>query len=330
MIALFPGQGSQQVGMGKELFQDFSVAREVFEEASDATHKDLKRLCFDGPESDLQATENTQPCLLTVSIAAFRVAAAEAGFKPDLVAGHSLGEYSALVAAGALKLNVAVSWVNARGKAMQEAVPLGQGAMAAVLGLDPERITQLCEKATDAAQLKRVERPELTVAPIVEPANFNSYEQIVLAGSTDGIDEALTLIQSGAYGSAKAIPLAVSAPFHCILMRPARDKMAEIFSRSLASDRPKELLFPYVPNRTARITHEPGVVLELLVEQVDHPVLWTQSVEAFLLAGEDHAVEFGPGKILQGLVKRIAKKREAKMDLKSFATTADLKILGKP
>ena len=322
IVALFPGQGSQHVGMAKELLENFQIARETFEEASDAAKLNIRKLCLEGPESDLKLTENTQPCLLTASVAAFRAASAEFEFKPAVVAGHSLGEYSALVAAGALPLGQAAAWVRERGAAMQKAVPSGQGTMAAVLGTpgpagsdDAVQIFRLCEAATAAAQAKRStgESPELsahlTVEAIVEPANFNAPGQIVIAGSTDAVAEALAWIKSGGpngeFAGAKAIPLSVSAPFHCRLMRPAREKMAELFSRAAV---PSTLACPYVPNRTARLTRELGVIYELLVEQIDHPVLWSQSVTGLLESGFTKYAEFGPGKVLSGLMKRIAQK----------------------
>jgi [acyl-carrier-protein] S-malonyltransferase len=311
IVALFPGQGSQHVGMAKDLLDNFKTAKEVFEEASDAAHLDIRKLCLDGPESDLTLTENTQPCLLTASIAAFRSAQVELGFQPSIVAGHSLGEYSALVAAGAIPLGQAAAWVRERGRAMQKAVPAGQGTMAAVLGMDDEKVIELCKGATDRAKLKRSkgdvsqEYADLTVEAIVEAANFNAPGQIVIAGSIDGVAEAIAMIKSGdQFPGGKAIPLAVSAPCHCKLMADARDRMAEVFAQS--SLKPKALACGYVPNRTARITNEPGVVFELLIDQIDHPVLWKQSIAGLLADDYLNFAEFGPGKVLAGLMKRIA------------------------
>lgn len=309
--ALFPGQGSQHVGMAKDLLENFSAAREVFEEASDATKLNLKKLCLEGPDSDLTLTENTQPCLLTASVAAFRSAVQEFGIQPDYVAGHSLGEYSALVAAGALPLGSAAAWVRERGRSMQKAVPPGQGTMAAVLGIPGDEVAQialLCERATASASQKRSsgENAELTVEAIVEPANFNAPGQIVIAGSTDAVAEAIALIKAGGdFAGAKAIPLSVSAPFHCRLMKPARDRMANLFSQA---QKPGLLTCPYVPNRTARVTQEAGVIYELLVEQVDHPVLWNQSMTGLLETDCLRFAEFGPGKVLTGMMKRIGQK----------------------
>lgn len=330
IVALFPGQGSQHVGMAKELLENFQAAREVFEEASDAAKLNLKKLCLDGPESDLTLTENTQPCLLAGSVAAFRSVQREFGFKPAVVAGHSLGEYSALVAAGALPLGTAAAWVRERGRAMQKAVPAGQGTMAAVLGMEDSAIGKLCEAATTAAKQKRSagENRELTVEPIVEPANFNAPGQIVIAGSTDAVAEAIALIKGGGdFAGGKAIPLSVSAPFHCRLMKAARDRMAELFSQAA---KPSSLQCAYVPNRTGRVTQETGVIYELLVEQVDHPVLWTSSILGLLEAGYLQYAEFGPGKVLSGLMKRIGQKAGKTAQTANVSDLATVKAFETP
>jgi len=328
IMALFPGQGAQAVGMGKELFENFATAREVFEEASDAAHLNLKKLCFDGPDADLTLTENTQPCLLTTSIAAFRVAVKETGFSPAAVAGHSLGEYSALVAAGALPLGSAVRWVRERGAAMQRAVNPGQGSMAAVMGGDAW-IDALCSKATEAARIKRsTGTHEVSVECIVQPANFNAPGQIVIAGSTDAVAEAVALIKTDPeFAGGKAIPLNVSAPFHCKLMAPARNRMAELFAAATPTEKPAQLLCPYVPNRTGILTREPGVVFELLVEQIDHPVLWKQSFASLLEQGFELGVEFGPGKVLAGLAKRIAQPLGKTCTVQNVGDLAGVKAL---
>ena len=329
-VALFPGQGSQFVGMGKSLVDNFKLAREIFEEASDATAVNLKKLCFDGPECDLILTENTQPCLVTVSVAAFRVAETQFGFSPAAVAGHSLGEYSALVAAGALKLSTAVRWVQKRGRAMQKAVPAGEGKMAAVLGMEDADIEALCLRATVEAKAKRATAPEeLTVEPIVEPANFNAPGQVVIAGSVDAVTEAIALIQSGLFPGGKAILLPVSAPFHCRLMKPAREVMQNVFAKAFAEEKPTALRCPYVPNRTARFSTESSIILELLVDQIDHPVLWKQSVETLMANGLSNAVEFGPGKVLQGLSKRISKQLGKSFDTTSIGDLDSIKTLEK-
>jgi [acyl-carrier-protein] S-malonyltransferase len=332
IFAVFPGQGSQHVGMAQDLYANFALVKELFEEASDAIHIDLKKLCFEGPESDLTLTENTQPCLLTASVAAFRVAEKELGFVPGAVAGHSLGEYSALVATGSVQLGAAVRWVRERGLAMQKAVPVGEGTMAAILGLDDALILSLCKKATAQAIQKRAENSgdpdELSVEAIVEPANYNSPGQVVIAGSTDGITESIHLVKTDLeFAGGKIIPLQVSAPFHCKLMAPARERMAEIFSQVGSAHRPKMPNCPYVPNRTGRMTRETGLVFELLIDQVDHPVLWKQSINALLDAGYTHSVEFGPGKVLSGLIKRIAAPSTKKCTQLSVNESSHLKNL---
>jgi [acyl-carrier-protein] S-malonyltransferase len=330
VFAVFPGQGSQHVGMGKDLYENFSIAREVFEEASDAIRIDLKKLCFSGSESDLTLTENTQPCLLTTSVAAFRVAEKEFNFIPGAVAGHSLGEYSALVATGSLSLAVATRWVRERGAAMQRAVPAGEGTMAAILGMEDSKVETLCKQATENAKAKRSQGApaELGVEAVVEPANFNAPGQIVIAGSTDAVQEAIALIKAGGdFAGGKAIPLQVSAPFHCRLMAPARNRMAELFSQASESEKPKQPICSYVPNRTARLSQEAGLVFELLVEQIDHPVLWKHSVTTLLNSQFTTAIEFGPGKVLTGLIKRIASQTSQSCQLLSVSDSATLKTL---
>ncbi len=328
LFAVFPGQGSQQVGMAKDLYEQFSIAREVFEEASDAIKTDLKKLCFEGPDSDLILTENTQPCLLTASVAAFRVAQKELDFRPAAVAGHSLGEYSALVAIGCLPLGTAVQWVRERGIAMQKAVPTGEGGMAAILGLEDSLIETLCHRAVEQAQKNRTPENHPASKAIAQPANFNAPGQVVIAGSADAIGEAIQLIKAGGeFAGGKAIPLAVSAPFHCQMMKPAREKMAEIFSKLSSTQRPKSLSVPYVPNRTGRLNQEPEMILDFLVEQVDHPVLWKQSIQYLLAADFNAAVEFGPGKVLSGLIKRIASTAERPCAQASLGDSKAIKTL---
>lgn len=330
MIALFPGQGSQSVGMTKTLYENFSIAKQTFEEASDSIQINLKKLCFEGPESELVLTENTQPCLLTASIAAFRVAESEFEFKPKAAAGHSLGEYSALVAAGAIPLSTAVSWVKERGKAMQEAVPNGQGSMAAVMGLEDDMIQKLCTRATQEAESKRKSsETSFSVPALVEPANYNTFGQTVISGSADAIQEAVNLISSEDFSGGKIIPLSVSAPFHSKLMKPAREKMAQIFARTPEDQKPKSLNCPYLPNRTARITQEASLVLELLVEQIDHPVLWKQTLLTFIEHGYLKGVEFGPGKVLQGLAKRTARAKKVDFPVLSFGEADGMNDLEK-
>ena len=250
ILAMFSGQGSQQVGMGKDLCSNFKMARDIFEEASDAIGLNLKKLCFEGPESDLTLTQNTQPSLLTVSVASFRIAQTETGFIPTVAAGHSLGEYSALVATGAISLATAARWVRARGLAMQKAVPAGQGTMAAVLNLDDGQIDGLCKAATESAKAKRAtgETSEMVVEAVVEPANFNAPGQTVIAGSTDAVNEAITLIKAGGdFAGGKAIPLTVSAPFHCRLMKPAREKWRIFFRKRVLRICQKHRIFFMLP-----------------------------------------------------------------------------------
>lgn len=338
ILALFPGQGSQSLGMGKELFSEFALARAVFEEVSDHSHLNLKKLCFDGPDTELQKTEITQPAIFAVSMAAFRVAEAELGIRPQAVAGHSLGEYAALVAAGALPLGLTAEWLRQRGLAMQAAVPIGQGGMAAIMGLDFEAVTQLCEKATQLAKNTRDEKGQgrvtdddgqtvlVEVPAIVTPANDNAPGQIVIAGSVDALDAALSHLKEGKeFPRSKAVKLKVSAPFHCPLMLPARERMRDVFEKSKFS--PSHLKCPYIPNRTGRPTSEAGLILRLLEEQIDHPVLWRTSMLQALENGITQIVEFGPGKVLAGLLKRIAPPSTPSLQIKGVNDLATLKDL---
>jgi [acyl-carrier-protein] S-malonyltransferase len=288
MIAfVFPGQGSQHAGMGKELAADFPVARQVFEEADDALGFSLSRLCFEGPEDDLKLTTNTQPAILTTSIAALRVVAAETGLAPAYVAGHSLGEYSALVAAGAVAFADAVRTVRARGAFMQEAVPVGVGAMAALIGLDNSAVEAICRDAAEGE--------------IVSPANFNGGGQLVIAGHAGAVERAIGLAKER--GAKRALPLPVSAPFHCALMVPAGERLAGV----LAGIEVLPLRVPVVTNVEAAPNSNAERVKDLLVTQVSSPVRWEESVRTMVELGVDRFVEVGPGKVLGGLIKRIAK-----------------------
>lgn len=284
----FPGQGAQFVGMGKELFEASAAARDVFARADDALGKKISQLCFEGPEAELVLTENTQPAIVTTSIA---VLAAIRERVPNLphpafAAGHSLGEYSALVAAGALTFEDAVRVVRLRGKAMQEAVPPARGAMAAIMALSPEQVTELCKEASEGE--------------VVSPANFNAPGQIVIAGEASAVARACKL--AGARGG-KAIPLKVSAPFHCALMAPA----ARALEGALAPVVVGPLAFPVIANVDASPNSDAGMVKDLLVRQVDAPVRWEETVRTMAQAGVTHVLEIGPGKVLAGLIKRIAK-----------------------
>ncbi|MCA9629622.1 MAG: ACP S-malonyltransferase [Myxococcales bacterium] len=285
---LFPGQGTQFVGMGKSLFDESEAAREVFERANEALGFSISKLCFEGPESDLVLTKNTQPAIVTASmaaLAALRELAPELP-APSVAAGHSLGEYSALVAASALSLEDAVRLVHLRGKAMQEAVPEGKGAMAAILGGDAEAVEDLCRAAQDHGS--------------VSPANFNAPGQIVIAGSSEGVARASQLAGER---KLKAIPLKVSAPFHCSLMEPA----ARAVERALSDIRIAPLAFPVVSNVEAEPNQDSARVAELLVKQIDGPVLWDQSVRYMRGQGVDQALEIGPKNVLAGLVRKIDK-----------------------
>ena len=287
---VFPGQGSQYPGMGKELAENFSVAREAFAEADSALGFKLSRLCFEGPEEDLKLTTNTQPAILATSIAALRVIETETDLAPAMLAGHSLGEYSALVASGALKFADALQTVRARGAFMQKAVPVGVGAMAAILGVEVETLLEICAEAAQGE--------------VVAPANFNSPGQIVIAGHAGAVGRAIEIAK--ARGFRKAMPLPVSAPFHCSLMAPAGERLAQ----TLAGIEILPLHKPVITNVEALPNRESGRVKELLVKQVSAPVRWEESVLRMSADGAVRFVEIGPGKVLSGLVKRIVKGAE--------------------
>jgi [acyl-carrier-protein] S-malonyltransferase len=282
---LFPGQGSQKVGMGVALAEAYPEARAVFAEADAALGFSLSKLCFEGPAEELTLTANAQPAILATSIAALR--ALGPGPKPGVVAGHSLGEYSALVAAGALRLADAVRVVNLRGKFMQEAVAPGEGAMAAIVNLDRAGVEGACAEA--AREL----------GAVVSPANHNGGGQIVIAGAKAAVDRAAALCKER---GGKAIPLKVSAPFHCALMKPAADRLAAELARI-------ELMPPAVPvvtNVEAAPCTDPARLKALLIEQVTAPVRWEESVQRMVAMGATRAIELGVGNVLAGLVKRIA------------------------
>lgn len=283
---IFPGQGSQHAGMGRDLAEQFPASQTAFAEADQALGFSLSNLCFNGPEEDLQLTANTQPAILTASVAAFR-ALAEKGIRPDFVAGHSLGEYSALVAAGALQLSEAVKLVRQRGEAMQEAVPVGVGAMAAILGIDAAKVSEACASAAQGQ--------------ICSPANFNAPTQTVIAGDKDAVERAAE--ECKARGAKRALLLKVSAPFHCALMMPAQEKM----TAPLIEAAFQNLQTPIVNNVDAALVTDAAEARQALIRQISSPVRWTDSVAKLLAEGVDTFVEVGPGKVLQGLVKAIAK-----------------------
>jgi [acyl-carrier-protein] S-malonyltransferase len=283
---LFPGQGSQAVGMGRALAERFPVAAATFAEADEALGFALSKLCFEGPEEELRLTENTQPAILTVSVAACRVLA-EAGVEPVLAAGHSLGEWSAHVAAGTLSFADAVRAVKARGQAMQQAVPAGQGAMAAVLALDAAQVAEACAEA--AAETG------LTVAA----ANLNSPGQTVISGARAAVERASALAK--AKGARRAVMLPVSAPFHCALMQPAQEEVARVLAGlTLANPR-----IPVVANVTGALVTTADGAREALIRQVTGTVRWVDCVQALLAAGAEVFIEVGPGKVLTGLMKQI-------------------------
>lgn len=284
---LFPGQGSQYAGMGKDLAEQFPVARQTFEEADEALGFKLSALCFNGPDDDLKLTFNTQPAILTTSVAALRVVQQETGLKADFLAGHSLGEYSALVCGGALTLADAARTVRARGTFMQEAVPVGVGAMAAMLSIEADELAAICAEAAQGE--------------VVAPANFNSPGQIVIAGHATAVNRAIEIAKGK--GFRKAMLLPVSAPFHCALMQPAADRLKAV----LDAVQVNALSLPVVTNVEAAPNQDGGRVRELLVQQVCAPVRWEQSVQTMISQGVTRFVEIGPGKVLTGLVKRINK-----------------------
>jgi len=282
---IFPGQGSQAPGMGKDLAETFPAARLVFEEADEALGFALSELCFNGPAEELQLTENTQPAILATSIAAFRALESEGFPSPGFAAGHSLGEYSALVAAGSLSLVDAVKLVRARGRYMQEAVPVGTGAMAAILGSDSETVNAACAESAQGE--------------VCSAANINSPAQIVIAGNAGAIDRAIELLKQR--GAKRAIKLNVSAPFHCDLMKPAQDRLAADLQQIVL----KDARLPIVTNVDAVPEQNGDKLRDSLVRQVSQPVRWLHSVEFLINQGVQTFIEIGPGKVLSGLVRQI-------------------------
>ena len=287
---LFPGQGSQVVGMGKEFYEKYSVARQTFEEADEALGYKLSQLCFAGPEEQLRFTEITQPAILTASVAAWRVLD-EKGIRPRFVAGHSLGEYTAHVAAGTLSFSDAVRTVRNRGNYMQEAVPVGVGGMAAILGMETQAVTTVCHDAAESE--------------VCEPANLNSPEQIVISGHKTAVERAAKL--AGERGAKKAVILPVSAPFHCSLMKPAQDRLAADLN-TLMFNNPA---FPLVCNVDAAVVDDGEHSRAALVRQVTGSVKWEQSMRVLIEKGVQNFVEVGPGKVLFGLMRQIDRSRKS-------------------
>lgn len=271
--------------MGKDFFDNFRPAREVFEEADEALGFSLSEMCFWGEEADLQLTANTQPAILTASVAVFRAMESEGFGKPDYVAGHSLGEYSALVAAGVLDFEDAVKTVRKRGTYMQEAVPVGVGAMAAIIGLDVSAVEAGCAEAAEGQ--------------VCSPANINSPSQVVIAGNTGAVDRACQILKEK--GAKRAIKLNVSAPFHCALMMPAQEKLAD----DLEALGYGALRFPILHNVDAAVNGDPTLVCDKLTRQVSSPVRWLQTIEKMSANGVEKFIEVGPGKVLTGLVRQI-------------------------
>ncbi|EIF43243.1 malonyl CoA-acyl carrier protein transacylase [gamma proteobacterium BDW918] len=287
LALVFPGQGSQKVGMLAELGAAFPSVKATFAEASAALGYDMWDLVQNGEQAQLNLTETTQPVLLTASVAVWRLWCEQGGLQPSLMAGHSLGEFSALVCAGAIDFADAVRLVRARGQYMQTAVPVGEGAMAAVLGLDDAQIIDICQQASAAG--------------VVEAVNFNSPGQVVIAGKVAGVEKAIELLKAA--GAKRALPLPVSAPFHTSLMRPAGEKLAEALA-AMSLQSPK---IPVVHNVHGKTESDPSAIKALLVEQIYSAVKWVSCVEAMAAAGITTTIEAGPGKVLSGLNKRIEK-----------------------
>ncbi len=299
---LFPGQGSQFAGMGQRLAAEFPSARQTFAEADAALGFALSDLCFNGPEEELKQTANTQPAILATSIAAYRVLA-ELGHSPAIVAGHSLGEYSALVAIGCLDFADALQLVRARGQFMQDAVPEGEGAMAALLKLPAGKLDQILEEAAQGE--------------IVSAANFNSIDQVVIAGHIHAVERAMQLAKAA--GARRALMLPVSAPFHCPLMRPAQEKLRPALDATVFH----AFSVPFINNWQARVITDPAAARQGLIEQIPNPVLWTDSVYALASRGIQRFIEVGPGSVLIGLCRNIAPSLQGA----KFGEPADLNLL---
>jgi [acyl-carrier-protein] S-malonyltransferase len=304
---LFPGQGSQRIGMGKEFADNFPVARDTFKEADDALGLPLSKLCFEGPEEQLRLTANTQPAIVATSIAAVRVYREEIGGEPEISAGHSLGEYSALVAAGALQFADAVRAVRERGRLMQEAVPPGQGAMAALIGLEFQQVQEICAEVTRDGKL-------------AVPANLNAPGQVVIAGHAAPVRRALEIAKER--GASMSVELKVSAPFHCPLMQPARDGMEPVL-RALKLG---EFKFGVIANVTADVNRDPARVVPLLLEQITAPVRWEESMGIVAQSGVTDAIEFGCGRVLMGMMRRMYRT----IRVRPFEDLASLKAISQP
>ncbi len=282
ILAMFPGQGSQYVGMGKILLEQFPAAAEVFARAEEATSIPVRRLCLEGPEDELRLTANTQPCILTVSTALWTVLKQETGLEPAAYAGHSLGEYSALVAAGRLTFERAAYLVRRRGEAMQDAVPAGIGAMAAVMNMEPGELDALCHS---------ISKPD----SVVQTVNYNSPQQLVIAGHKSAVDQLCAALDGR---GVRYVILQVSAPFHSSLMTKARDTMAPLLHDTVFTSNASRV----IANLTGNVEGNFGP--DLLIQQIDHPVLWTKAMDTAVALGCTAYVEIGPGKVLMGLARR--------------------------
>lgn len=302
---VFPGQGSQKVGMLQDLYNEYAIVRQRFAEADEALGYSISKLCFEGPDTELVKTANTQPAILTASIVCYEVLK-EKGFTPDIVGGHSLGEYSALVAAGVLKFADAVYLVHKRGEFMQEAVPIGKGAMAAILALPREQVVEICQQVNDEVGS-------------VQAVNFNCPGQIVIAGETAAVEKAAELMKAA--GAKRAVMLPVSAPFHSRLMEPAADKLKVELDKVTLSD----AQIPVVANVNGQILTDASAIKESLVKQAASPVLWEDCVATMVNFGAQAFVEVGPGKVLTGFTKKINKEMQLANveDVASLAKTLE-------
>jgi [acyl-carrier-protein] S-malonyltransferase len=306
LVLTFPGQGSQAVGMGKDLAEAYPVAKQVFDEADEALEFSLSTLCFEGPEEDLKLTTNTQPAILTTSIAALRVLQEQLDLEVAAVAGHSLGEYSALVCAGAIEFADAVRTVRKRGEFMQDAVPVGVGTMAAIIGLEQDKVEELCAQSSSAENL-------------VELANINSPGQYVISGHVDAVNKVVELAKEA--GAKRALPLPVSAPFHCELMKPAAERLEEVLNAVTFND----LHIPLINNAEAELLTKGADARASLVRQMYKSVQWDLSIKKLIGEGAETFIEVGPGKVLSGLLRRIEKKAKGLnvFDVKTLEKTVE-------